>query len=230
MQKKVIVLPWRRGRNRMKPNLVFFGSRSGSLDRAVALEIWGKLRHMFYDELFTLHSHFLCPIKSPFQKEYRPSFGGFCLGFFGGGCFVFFFWVVMSKERSNSPDCQGSPTQLPQHRPASPLSTSFLCRWSCNTAGLQKRMLLSHVLQRETRSRRTITPTHKTRGNPLLTGDHPVKMRMSGDLWLAALNPPPPTKETQQTAKLEADTRGSWHWQHLKYSGRDGKTLSCCPH
>lgn len=33
----------------MKPNLVFFDSVSGSLDRAVALEIWGKLRHMFYD-------------------------------------------------------------------------------------------------------------------------------------------------------------------------------------
>lgn len=46
-KKNVIVLPWRRERNRMKPNLVVFDSMSGSLDRAVALEIRGKLRHMF---------------------------------------------------------------------------------------------------------------------------------------------------------------------------------------
>lgn len=152
-------------------------------------------------------------------------------------CFVLFLWVVLSKKRSIRADSRGSPTQLPQHRPALPLSIFLLCHRSCSTAGLQKRMLLSHILQRETRSHRKITPTHKTRGNPLLTGDHPVKMRMSGDLWLAALNPPPPMKETEQTAKLEADTRESWHWQHLKYSrgdigryGRYGEALSFCPH
>jgi len=90
--------------------------------------------------------------------------------------------VANSKERNNRPDIQGSPTQLPRHRPASPLSISLLCCWSCNTAGLQKRMLLSYVLQREARSHRKITPTHKTKGNPLLMGDLPLKMRMSGDL------------------------------------------------
>lgn len=38
----VILLPRSRERSRMKPDLVFFGSMSGSLDHAVALEIFGE--------------------------------------------------------------------------------------------------------------------------------------------------------------------------------------------
>ena len=51
MQKNVMVIlqPQRREKTRLQPDLGFFDSVSRPLDHAVALKIWGKLRHVFYD-------------------------------------------------------------------------------------------------------------------------------------------------------------------------------------
>lgn len=145
---------------------MIFGPLSDLFDDAVTLEMLRKLRCIFQDCILYLALTFSLSLVTGTLNLLSRGTPGHT-----------FDHCLSSGDSKEKGDRLGR--QLGHHCRH---RSSLLCCWSCNTAGLKQSMLLSHVLQRETRSRGTITPTHKARGNPLLTGDHPVNMRMSGNL------------------------------------------------